>query len=519
MKSARQISGLVWTGDGEPERRIIETSGGRISAVLPAGAKPLDSDALVLPANALLVPGLHDAHLHFLFGGLKLGACSFSGVASVAEFQARLEDYVRSRDVEPGTWIQGLGLDESRVQTSRLEIDRVVPNHPVFIWSHDLHSGFVNTAGLVRARLDSTVQDPPGGEYKRDASGLLSGVLREGAAMALERAIPPATNDEAAAGMRRAQDYALSLGITAVTSSVHAEFIPHYLNFAQSGDRKLRLNVWRVSEHFDLTEDLFERRIATGFRLATLKGFADGALGSRTGAFWQPYTDGGGAGMPLVREGPLARWARAAQQEGYQLAIHAIGDRANSICLDAIEMAGFAGRGPEYRPRLEHAQHLRERDLARFAELGVIASMQPIHCTSDMHMVEPRLGADRARFAYAWRRLLDHGAALAFGSDWPVDDLSPIAGIHAAVTRQSSEDEPAAGWHPQERITVAEALRAYTRGAANAAFWDDRMGAIAEGMLADFTVLSQNIFACEPREIKNTKILQTTIGGEIVYEP
>ena len=286
----------------------------------------------------------------------------------------------------------------------------------------------------------------------------------------------------------------------------------------ESGDCRLRINLWRVSEHFDIEEDRFERQSRSGFRYATLKGFADGALGSRSAAFWEPYSDGGGTGMALVREGPLGRWVKAAHREGYQIAIHAIGDRANSICLDAIEMATASGRGPEYRPRIEHCQHLRERDIPRFAELGVIASMQPIHCTADMRFVEPRLGAERTARSYAWRSVLNHGAMLAFGTDWPVEDLNAVAGLHAAVTRQDAHDEPPGSWQSQECLTIEQALRAYTYGGAFAAFWEKDMGTIAPGKLADFTVLSKNVFACEPREIKNAQVLMTVVGGEVVYQ-
>jgi predicted amidohydrolase YtcJ len=208
---------------------------------------------------------------------------------------------------------------------------------------------------------------------------------------------------------------------------------------------------------------------------------------------------------------------RAAHGAGYQIALHAIGDRANSICLDAIEMAGASGRGPEYRPRIEHAQILRPRDIARFAEIGVIVSMQPIHCTADMRFVEQRIGAERAKGAYAWRSLLSNQAVLVFGSDWPVETLNPVAGIHAAVTRQDKDHQPSGGWQPQERLTVAEVLRAYTGAAAYAAFWEDSMGTIEEGKLADFTVLSQDLFAISAEEILNTKVLATIVGGEVVF--
>jgi predicted amidohydrolase YtcJ len=514
MSSVRQVVANTWTGEGNPQRFIIEINAGRVSAVQPFEQQAVRPDALVFPDDAVLIPAFHDAHAHVFIGGLQLGWCNFHGVSSTEQFSDVLTAYVHQH--RGAAWIRGSGLDETRVKITRLEIDKVCPDTPVFIWSHDLHSAIVNSAALIRSRIDGSVKDPEGGHFERDALGKLAGVLRESAAHVIERTIPSVSTEEARQALMRAQEYAFSLGITAISSSARHEDIPHYLDFVASSDCKLRINLWRVSEHFDFEEDRFEMQSRTGFRYATLKGFADGALGSRTAAFFEPYA-GGGTGIALVREGPLGRWIKAAHREGFQFAIHAIGDRANSICLDAIEMATAGGRGPEYRPRIEHCQHLRERDIPRFAELGVIASMQPTHCTSDMHVVEPRLGAERAARSYAWKSLLNHGAKLAFGTDWPVEDLSAIAGIHAAVTRQDASDEPPAGWQPQERISVEEAMRAYTSGSAYAAFWEEDLGTITPGEHADFAVLSKNIFTCDPKEIKHTSVLMTIANGDMVY--
>jgi hypothetical protein len=342
-------------------------------------------------------------------------------------------------------------------------------------------------------------------------------MLRESAAQKVESSIPEPTPDHARRAFLRAQNHAFSLGITAVSSSTRVIRLPHYLSFAESSECKIRINSWPVTTAFDFAKERFERRRTTKFRLATFKGFIDGTLGSHTAAFWQPYTDGGTTGMALVKEGPLARFIRDAHNAGYQVAFHAIGDRAVSLCLDAFEMASSGGRGPEYRPRIEHVQHVREQDLPRFAELGVIASMQPVHCREDKQLVESRLGPERARFSLAWRSLLRHGALLCFGSDWPVVTLDPLAGIHAAVTRQNVHGNPPGGWQPQERLTVEETLRGFTIGAAYAAFWENDLGTIEEGKLADFTVFSRDILACEPREILQTNVLMTVVGGEVVF--
>jgi predicted amidohydrolase YtcJ len=493
----------------------VETSGDRIVRVAPAEQINPRADALIFPDSALLIPGFHDAHLHLLSGGLRMRQASFADVKSKEEFKSVLDDYAKSHS---GGWIQGWDLDETRIQITWADIEQVCADKPVFIWSHDWHSAVVNATALKTARVDETINDPSGGRFERDESGKLSGVLREEAAHVVQRAIPLPTSEAAHEALLRAQKLAFSYGITAASASVRDEDLLHYFDFLQNSDCKIRMNAWRVSRNFDLNEDRFVMQTNPRFRFATIKGFVDGALGSRTAAFAEPYTDDPtNAGLALVREGPLARYVSAAHREGYQLAFHAIGDRANSICLDAFEMASSGGRGPELRPRIEHCQHLRERDIPRFAELGVIASMQPIHCTADMRFVEPRLGSDRAKRSYAWRSLLNAGAILAFGSDWPVETLNPITGIHAAVTRQNAAGEPTAGWQPQERIYVADALLAFTLGSAYAAHWEHNIGTIEVGKLADLAVLSKNILNMDASQILGTEALLTVANGEISY--
>jgi predicted amidohydrolase YtcJ len=512
-----RIVGLAWTGSNRARRVLLTIEGERIAA-LDEQPSRIPDGALVLPETALLLPGFHDAHVHFLFGGLQLGWCNFAEAHSTDQFRDILAAYLKTPS-PGGGWILGLGLDESQVRISRHDIDLVCRDLPVFIWTHDLHSAAVNTKALELASVNDETGDPHGGGLDRDEHGHLTGMLRANATNLVERVIPATDAAEARAALLRAQQLALSLGITAVSSSVQLNFVPHYHSFADSSDRKIRLNIWQVNNHFDAAQNRFARIERTGFRSATLKGFLDGALGSRSAAFFEPYSDDArNSGISIVREGALARFVRAAHHENYQVALHAIGDRANAIGLDAIEMASTDGRGPEFRPRIEHAQHLREKDIRRFAELGVIASMQPIHCTADMRVVESRLGAPRAKTSYAWRSLLNAGAILAFGSDWPVETLNPLSGIYAAVTRQDGEGNPPEGWQPQERLTVEEALRAYTLGSAYAAYWEQDMGAPAPGKLADFVVLSKDITSCPPREILKARVLLTVVGGEIVYD-
>lgn len=517
MSSSLQVAGRMWTGRGPVRSLVVETKDDRIAGIVPREQASLRNDAVVLPPDALLVPGLHDAHAHLLYGGLSLGWYDASPASSTEEFLSALSQHVRERDDEPDAWVQGTGLDESRVPVTRRDLDRVCPDVPVLIWCRDLHSAVANSLALQQAGIDQSVPNPPDGVIERDAQGKLTGMLRESAAQKVESFIPEPTPEQARCALLRAQNHAFSLGITAVSSSTRVIRLPHYLSFAESSECKIRINSWPVTTAFDFAKERFERRRTTKFRLATFKGFIDGTLSSHTAAFWQPYTDGGASGMALVKEGPLARFIRDAHNGGYQVAFHAIGDRAVSMCLDAFEMAGSAGRWPECRPRIEHVQHVREQDLPRFAELGVIASMQPVHCREDTRLVELRLGAERARLSLAWRSLLRHGALLCFGSDWPVVTLDPLAGIHAAVTRQNAQGNPPGGWQPQERLTVEETLRGFTLGAAYAAFWENDLGTVEEGKLADFTVFSRDLFASEPEEILQANVLMTVVGGEVVF--
>jgi predicted amidohydrolase YtcJ len=516
MNGSLQIAGRMWTGQGPVRSLVVEAGGGRIVRIMPRERVSLRAEALVLPPEALLVPGLHDAHAHLLYGGLSLGWCDASPARTADEFLSLLAQHVRDREDEPNGWIQGTGLDESRAQVTRHDLDRVCPDVPVMIWCRDLHSAVANSLGLERAGINESTPNPIDGVIERDAKGKLTGVFRESAAQQVENCVPEPTPERARRALRRAQKHAFSLGITAVSSSTRVIRLPHYVSFAESSDCKIRINVWPVTTAFDFANDQFKQKSTAKCRLATFKGFIDGTLSSQTAAFWQPYRDANMTGITLVEGNVLARFIRDAHNGGYQVAFHAIGDRAVSLCLDAFEIAG-CGKGTELRPRIEHVQHLRERDLPRFAELGVIASMQPVHCRDDRHLVESRLGKERARLSLAWRSLLKHGARLCFGSDWPVVTLDPLAGIHAAVTRQDANGNPPGGWQPQERLAVEETLRGFTQGAAYAAFWENDLGTIEEGKQADFTVFSRDIFACEPREILQTKVLMTVVGGEVVY--
>jgi len=515
----RVIIGKAWLGGDGCESVRVTSENGKIAAVERGDFLDQGSDVLRLSGNQTLIPGLHDAHVHLIVGGLQMAQIDFTGAHTVAAIQERISDFMSKRRPDKGQWVQGFGIEQTEVNVTRTEFDLVLPENPFFAWTHDLHSAIVNSQALIAARVDGSTSNPAGGSFERGADGKLNGMARETAAYRIREHIPAPDATECHEAFLRAQRYALSLGITTVSDSVRPDLLQAYLSVADSPDQLVRMNIWRVTSSFDLETDRFEMRESEKFRSKCFKGFSDGALGSRTASFWEPYSDDPkNTGTLLVREGQLARFIRAAHKEGFQIAMHAIGDRANSVVLDAIEMATCNGIGPELRPRIEHCQHLRERDIERFAKLGVIASMQPVHCTADMGFAGARVGAEREARSYAWRSLRDAGAMLAFGSDWPIETMSPIAGIHAAVTRTRADGTPAGGWHAEQCVSIRDALRAYTIGAACAAGWEQRIGRIEPGYHADLCILSGDPFTCAPEKICALSVERTIIGGKTVYE-
>jgi predicted amidohydrolase YtcJ len=518
-KQITHIAGSVWTGQGIVLECLIRVENQRIFSIEPKPTGALPKNTHELAKHQLLIPGFHDAHLHLCMGGLMLNWADFDGVDSADAFEARLKEYIAKTDLGPKDWIEGRGLDETKVQITREDIDRICDDRPVFIWTHDLHSAIANSAALTIAGIYSDMKDPAGGRFERDSSRVVNGVLRENAAYLVNKFVPLPSAERGANALRQAQEKAFSLGITAASASVRPEYMQGYQQFVGSSEHKIRLNIWRTSANFDFEADRFIPKRSDRFRMATLKGFADGALGSRSAAFFQPYADDPeNSGICQTREGPLARYIRSAHGVGLQVALHAIGDRANCICLDAFEMAGCQMWDSGPRPRIEHCQVLRQRDIGRFAELGVIASMQPVHCIADMPFIEKRIGAERCKYAYAWKSLKKSGAVLAFGSDWPVEEVNPILGLHAATTRLNPGGWPRGGWQAQECLAIDDALDAYTRGSAYAAHWDREMGTIEQGKWADFAVLSKNVLEVPANEILNTKVDMTMVGGEVVWE-
>lgn len=472
-------------------------------------------------AGRAVVPGMIDAHVHFLGLSLELSRVQLLGVRSIGEAVGRVAERAHSTPAEQ--WISGSGWNYNFLHDNRwptkLDLDLQISAHPVALASQDHHSLWVNSRALEAVGITRDTPDPADGVIVREANGEPTGLLIEGAMRAVREAIPVPTTEGVEQALRAGMREANRLGLTGVGSMEGPDALAALQHLRARGGMTLRI-------YQSIPADLLDHAIAlglqTGFgdewlRLGHLKIFSDGALGSRSALMLEPY-----AGEPenygiavRTRENIRDLVRRAA---GHRIAscIHAIGDAANRLLLDIFEEAESDGLGRGLRHRIEHAQVLTPQDIGRFAKLRVIPSMQPIHCTSDMFGID-RWWGDRGSFAYVFETLRRSGAVLAFGSDAPVDNLSPLAGIHAAVTRQNADQQPEGGWYPNERLSAYHALEAYCAGAAFASGEEALKGTLTPGKLGDLVVLSQDILAIPGSEILNTEVAATIIGGEVVY--
>lgn len=473
-----------------------------------------------------IIPGLIDAHIHFLAYARSLNKIDLDGVRS-KEGALRMVGE-KARELGPGRWVLGGGWNNNLWSPSdfptRHDLDRIAPNNPVYLDRKDLHSCWINSMALHRAGITRETEAPPGAAIGRDASGDPNGMLYERATMIARRTIDEEPED-AQTAMRRGFERLAGMGLVGFHNPEGPDVFHALQELDAAGDLKMR--VVMLLAYYRLDEAI-RVGLRTGFgserlRVGPVKMFSDGSLGSLTAQMLEPFegtaADYGIATLPQREmEDAIVRAALA----GIPSAIHAIGDAANRRVLDAFEHAALQthGRLTANMPhRIEHAQLLHPEDISRFARLGVVASMQPIHATSDM-LTADRLWGERARYGYAWKSVLSTGALLAFGSDAPVETPNPFAGIHAAVTRQNEDDMPEAGWYPEERLTVEEAVRAYTEGAARSApYLPGVTGNLNPGSVADLLLLDRDIFTADPKEIKHARPLVTLIGGEAVFDP
>jgi predicted amidohydrolase YtcJ len=525
------LNGKIWTGNAQqPEAEAVACLGNRLVAV---GAndqirKLIGAHTKVIDLQGRrVVPGFNDAHVHFLDGGAGLASVQLRDAKSPAEFRDRIGAFAKK--LPKGRWLLNGNWDHENWQPADLPtrqlIDAVSPDNPVFINRLDGHMCLANSLALKRAGVTRASADPPGGAIIRDAQGEPTGVLKDAAMALVYKVIPDPSPAEIAEALTAAMRYAAENGVTSVQDmSASPDVLAVYQSLLQRGELTVR-----VSGHQPLTqwERLARVGIQAGFggdklKIGGLKGFADGSLGSTTALFFEPYLDDPKtAGLPsdeLVNAVAMRDRVIAADKAGLHIAIHAIGDKANQTILDFYAAAAQANGPRDRRFRIEHAQHLRPEDIKRFATQHVIASMQPYHAIDDGRWAEKRIGQERAKGTYAFRSLLDAGAVLAFGSDWFVAPLEPLMGIYAAVTRRTLDGKHPNGWVPEQKISVAEAVHAFTYGSAYASFDEKVKGTLEIGKLADLAVLSADIFGIDPVEIAKTKVVLTVFDGRVVYQ-
>ena len=520
------VNAHIWTGDARrPWADALAVSDDRIVAVgSSAEIQKLSLKAArVIDAHgAMVTPGFTDAHVHFVEGGFALQSVKLRDARTKDEFIRRIAAFAKT--VPAGTWILNGDWDHQNWggELPRREwIDSVTRNHPVWINRLDGHMNLANSAALAAAHVTRAVKDVPGGSIERDAEGEPTGIFRDNAESIVGHAIPeaaPALNDRA---LEAAMTYVAEQGVTAVQHMGRWSDIDVFERAHRMG--KLRTRIYAFVP-INSWARLAERVNATGrgdawLRIGGLKGFVDGSIGSHTAAMLEPFTDTpGDTGLLVNTPANLYAWTSAADKAGLQVAVHAIGDRAIRIQLDIFERVAKENGAHDRRFRIEHAQHIAPADLPRFGQLGVIASMQPYHAIDDGRWVDKVFGPERAKGTYAFRSLLDTKATVAFGSDWYVAPPTPLEGIYAAVTRRTLDDKRPKGWHPEQKITVEQALRAYTAGGAYAGFAEGERGKLATGMLADFVIIDHDLTTIAPEKIREAKVLLTVVGGKTVFE-
>ncbi|MEJ2732835.1 MAG: amidohydrolase [Anaerolineae bacterium] len=533
------FNGRIYTMDADqPRVQAMALAGSRILAVgaddelsplLRSGGRAVDLE------GRTVIPGLIDAHVHFGWHSLAVhqGRVDLDNVPTKAEAVARVAE--RARRAKSGQWIQGAGWNKNiwpdPAFPTAADLDAVIPDHPVALEDKSHHATWVNGRALQLAGISASTMDPPGGEILRDASGQPTGILLETAAELVYKVIPETDVSTMVEALPLGITQAHRLGLTGVHDPGHPVVLSALQVLRAREELELRALVHIPSDGLDAARQL-GLRSGLGdeyLRIGGVKIFADGALGPQSAHMLAPYEGTADElGIPTHTAGELRDLVYRAHEAGLSVAVHAIGDAANRNVLDAIEHSrlqsldspsqGSTVSGPLLPDRIEHVQLLHADDLGRLAPLGVVASMQPIHATSDMEMAQRHWGR-RCDLAYAWRSVLDSSACLAFGSDCPVETLDPLAGIHAAVTRRCADGRPGPdGWIPAQRLTASEAVHAYTLGAARAAGEGHLKGSLSPGKLADAVVLSRDILACDPMEILETDVEMTIFDGRIVYQ-
>ena len=471
-----------------------------------------------------VMPGFNDAHTHLAGAGQGLLSVNVEGTRSIAEFQQRIR--ARLSEFEPGEWVVGRGWDhslwkENRIPT-RADLDAVSTSHPMFFTRVDGHSAVANSLALEQAGITRSSERPEGGEIVRDSDGEPTGWLKENATGLVSGLIPAPTSEQRKRGLALALAEAARYGVTSVQDNSSWEDFLALRELKPGGKLTLRVTEWLPFEApLNRLEEMRKQEGATDLWLKTgaLKGVTDGSGGSLSAAMLEPFANApDNRGILLYEPEQLKKMVVDRDAAGFQIALHAIGDRANRVALDAFEAALKINKRRNARHKIEHAQFVHRDDFARFKELGVIASMQPCHLLADMRWAPSILGEERYHEGYAWNTLRQAGARLAFGTDYPVEHINPLRGLYAAVTREFEDGGPEGGWLSEEKVSIEEAIRAYTAGSAFAEFEERRKGTLSPGKFADLIVLSQDITHVSPPELLRTDVLLTMVGGKIVYQ-
>jgi predicted amidohydrolase YtcJ len=521
----------VWTVDSKlPKAQAVAIIGDRIVAVGSQadvqgwrGASTRVIDA----AGRLVLPGFNDAHVHFVSGGQQLDAVDLNDATTAEEFVKRVAQ--QASKTPKKQWITGGDWDETKWSPAQLPtkemIDAVTPDNPVFLNRYDGHMSLANSIALRLAGVTASTPDPPGGSIVRDAQGNPTGALKDAAMGYVFKVIPPLSHDQRLHAVQRALSHAASLGVTSV-QDMNPEYadIAVYSELLDRGQLTARIYAAPLITQVDDQVKIGIRRAfgSPYLRIGALKSYADGSLGSATAYFFEPFADQpNNHGLLSDEMHPISLMhdrMMKADAAGLQLCTHAIGDAGISAILDIytdlVKVHGKADR----RFRIEHAQHMAAKDFARFADLGVIASVQPYHAIDDGRWAEKRIGHDRASRTYAFRTFLNDGVRVAFGTDWNVAPLNPMLTLYAATTRATLDGKNPNGWFPEQKLTVVEAVQAYTMGSAYAEFQDQEKGSITPGKLADMVIVNDDIFQIDPVKIRDVKVTKTIVGGKVVWE-
>lgn len=529
------INGKVWTVDkAMPQAEAVAVWKGRILKVgSDADVKTLiGANTKVIDLKGQrVVPGFYDSHVHWLGGGLQLARVELKDAKDEAEFGKRLKEF--DEKMPRDRWMLGGNWDHDRTFGGTLPmaemLDKYVKNRPVFIRRYDGHMALANTAALKLARITADSKDLAGGVIGRLADGKTpSGVLKDNAMDLVDKLIPEPADDEIAEAISASLKAAAEVGVTSVqdmegsSAEVRRKLLRTLQELARRDEMTCRIDVrWPISQQKELAALGVEANFGGDFvRIGGLKGFMDGSLGSSTAKMYEPFVnEPKNTGVYVTQPDVMRTLIRNADKAGQSVAIHAIGDQANGVLLDLFTEITQQNPNRDRRFRIEHVQHLRASDYLRFKQLNVVASMQPFHVIDDGRWAVGRIGSERCATSYAYRSLLDAGAKIAFGSDWPVAPLNPLPGIDAAVNRRTLDGKDPNGWYPEQRITVAEAVEAYTLTSAYGGFQERERGTITAGKHADFVVLNQDIFDAKQKDrIGETKVAMTVVGGKVVFE-